>query len=362
MTAPERPPAEKSTSRRRWHVGAILLAAVVALIAWQLYAHRDYPFEWELFARTFRTLHWNWLAAAMALAILSFYVRALRWAVMMAPMGVKPSKWGLFSATAIGFTAIVLLGRPGEFVRPYLIAIQEKVPFSSQVAIWMLERIYDLLVVLLLFGAGLARVQQSGAEVGPAIAWVLQAGGWFVGVMCTLSLLILILLRQFAEPMKKRLLDALTFLPDHLHARASHIVEAFVHGVASTRRWDSLLQLIWYTAIEWVVIVGCYLAIFKSFPAVESFSLIDTIIFLGFVAFGSLVQIPGVGGGVQIVAALVLVQLFGLPVEVATGIALMIWLVTFVIIVPLGVVLALHQGLNWKKLRRIKDLEAENVL
>jgi hypothetical protein len=40
----------------------------------------------------------------------------------------------------------------------------------------------------------------------------------------------------------------------------------------------------------------------------------------------------------------------------------MIWLVTFVIIVPLGVVLAFHQGLNWRELRHIKDLEAENAL
>ena len=58
----------------------------------------------------------------------------------------------LLSATVIGFTAITLFGRPGEFVRPYLIALKEKVPVTSQLAAWLLERIFDLLMALLLFG------------------------------------------------------------------------------------------------------------------------------------------------------------------------------------------------------------------
>ena len=50
----------------------------------------------------------------------------------------------VLSATVIGFTGIVLLGRPGELIRPYLIAVRERTSFSSQMAIWLLERIWDL--------------------------------------------------------------------------------------------------------------------------------------------------------------------------------------------------------------------------
>ena len=53
------------------------------------------------------------------------------------------SLWRVFSATAIGFTAVVLFGRAGEPVRPYLIAKKEGVTFSSQVAAWVVERILD---------------------------------------------------------------------------------------------------------------------------------------------------------------------------------------------------------------------------
>ena len=79
----------------------------------------------------------------------------------------------------------------------------------------------------------------------------------------------------------------------------------------------------------------------------------DVVIALGFIAFGSALQIPGVGGGMQIAAALVLTQFFGLTLEVASGISLVLWLINFVSIVPVGLVLAFHEGIKWRSLRHI---------
>ena len=77
-------------------------------------------------------------------------------------------------------------------------------------------------------------------------------------------------------------------------------------------------------------------------------------IFIGFVAFGSVVQIPGVGGGMQLVAVVVLNELYGISLEVATSMAIVVWMVSFVAIVPIGLGFAFHEGINWRKLR---DLE-----
>jgi glycosyltransferase 2 family protein len=78
---------------------------------------------------------------------------------------------------------------------------------------------------------------------------------------------------------------------------------------------------------------------------------VGIVILMGFVSFGSLVQLPAVGGGAQVTAVVVLTQIFGVPFEVATGMGLVLWLVSFVAILPLGVVLALHEGLTWAGLR-----------
>jgi hypothetical protein len=78
------------------------------------------------------------------------------------------------------------------------------------------------------------------------------------------------------------------------------------------------------------------------------------VIFIGFVAFGGVVQIPGVGGGMQLVAVVVLNELYGVSIEVSTSMAIVVWVVSFVAIVPVGLGFAFHEGINWRKL---KDLE-----
>jgi uncharacterized membrane protein YbhN (UPF0104 family) len=113
--------------------------------------------------------------------------------------------------------------------------------------------------------------------------------------------------------------------------------------------------LCFYTLLEWTIIVGCLFAFFHAFPITARLSLTDVMIFVGFVAFGSIVQIPGIGGGVQVVAIVVLTEIFGMSIESATGIALLNWLLTFVIVVPFGLALAFHEGLNWRRLRHLRE-------
>ena len=47
-------------------------------------------------------------------------------------------------------------------------------------------------------------------------------------------------------------------------------------------------------------------------------------------------------------------KIFGVSVELATSIAVLLWLITFVVIVPFGLVAALHEGLSWRKLRELE--------
>jgi hypothetical protein len=91
----------------------------------------------------------------------------------------------------------------------------------------------------------------------------------------------------------------------------------------------------------------------KAFEGLVQLGLEDVLILMGFVSFGSIVQIPGVGGGMQVVSVLVLTELFGVRVELATSFALFLWALTFVAIVPVGLVLGLKEGLDWHSLKRI---------
>lgn len=339
---------------RRWRLALAALAAagIAVLLA---YRWRELGFEWAEFAGTFRQLRWKWVALGAALALATYLGRALRWQVLLRPVQPRSRLSGLLSATAIGFTAIVLFGRAGEPVRPYLIALKERVSFSSQIAAWLIERMLDLLTALLIFGFALSQVDQAAVSVGPALAWVLRTGGYVAVLTGVASLGILAAFLHLSGPMRRRLLDALAFLPPPKRERVERVVEAFAQGMESARNGGYVALLAFYSLLEWALIVFCYACLFQALPATASLSLREVVIFVGFAAFGAVVQIPGIGGGVQVVSVIVLRELFGLALEPATGLAVLIWIVTFVVILPFGLALALREGLTLAKLRKLEQ-------
>jgi uncharacterized protein (TIRG00374 family) len=275
----------------------------------------------------------------------------LRWAVFNEPISPQPNIWKLTKATAIGFTGIALLGRAGEFVRPYLIARAERLSVSSQIAALVLERVFDLLAALLVFSFGLSRVYASGIHAGERLNWVLQTGGRMVFILTAGCIGLLLLNKYYGSKFRKVATWLVRFLPATIRGGAQRFTGSFFDGLQSSGRTSSLLRILLYTAVEWFLIFCTTLFTFYAYGGKLALSLLDVVIFLGFLAFGAVVQIPGVGGGVQVVTILVLTEMFAVPLELASSAAIVLWSMTFVIIVPLGLVLAVREGVEWTKLR-----------
>jgi len=345
------PPSPETIARIKrwlpWLAGLAIL--VLAAGSWQ---HLK-SFDWNAFGAVYRSIHWGWMSLSAALVLGTYLARVIRWRMMIRPLAPDASSWRIFKATAIGFTSIILLGRPGEFVRPWLIARSEKVPFSSQMATWFLERVFDLLAVLALFGFGLYAFDPSGRDISSGIAWIMNAGGGLVAVLAVACLVILFFAGRSKEMVGERLAGALSMLPEAWAERANGLAGSVTSGMACCRQPLDVVYLLGITAIEWLVISSGTFFFFKAFPATAHMSNLDTVVYVGFVAFGSIVQIPGIGGGVQIAGTVVLSQLFGLAGPEAAGVAVANWLVTWVSILPVGLALAAGEGLRWQSLRRI---------
>ena len=337
---------------RQWLPWVVAVAvAVAAAVSWQ----RLKSFDWSAFAAVYRSIHWGWMTISAALVLGTYVARVIRWQMMIRPLAPEASAVRIFKATAIGFTSLVLLGRPGEVVRPWLIAKSEGVPFSSQMATWFLERVFDLLAVLALFGFGLYAYDPGGRNVSPAIQWVLNTGGLTVAVMATACLVILFFAGKSKEVVTERLTGALEVVPEPWRERVQGLAASFTSGMACCRKTSDVVALLGITALEWFVITGGTVFFFRAFPATAHMTNMDTVVYLGFVAFGSIVQIPGIGGGVQVAGTVVLSQLFGLGAAEAAGIAVANWLVGWVSILPIGLYLAAAEGIRWQSLRRISE-------
>ena len=63
----------------------------------------------------------------------------------------------------------------------------------------------------------------------------------------------------------------------------------------------------------------------------------------------------------QIATVLVLTEFFGLGLSAASGMALILWVLSFVVIVPVGLALAFHEGIRWRSLRHLESADGPSV-
>jgi len=90
------------------------------------------------------------LLAAVAVATAGFFIRALRWKILLAPVKADTALGSRFAAVSIGFMANnVLPARVGEFARAFAFSRMEPVSVSAAFGSLVVERFLDGLVLLL---------------------------------------------------------------------------------------------------------------------------------------------------------------------------------------------------------------------
>src|SRR5688572_25406811 len=108
----------------------ILVLIGIALIV--AYRSRGWEFDWTLFFSTFRDVDIGWLLASVAATFSTYVIRAVRWKTLLRPLK-EIAFDAVLGATLLGFSAIYVLGRPAELVRPVWLSRRENVPFSASV-------------------------------------------------------------------------------------------------------------------------------------------------------------------------------------------------------------------------------------
>jgi uncharacterized membrane protein YbhN (UPF0104 family) len=168
-------------------------------------------------------------------------------------------------------------------------------------------------------------------------------------------LLLLVLLRRYYDPFAEWLIERLGFLSQPRRETIGRFLHVFGQGLHSLRDGVSVVHCLLLTLALWTSIAAGYYAVLLASPSGPRFSLTEDLIFMGTIMAGSIVQVPGVGGGVQITTVLALTEIFGFPVEVASGIAVLIWALTFLVVVPPALALVAWNGLTWRKLRQLES-------
>jgi glycosyltransferase 2 family protein len=351
-------------NNKRYVVYTVVFVVLAVLVYLQFRTWRN--FEW---ARLFQYgLRWRHIFHGVALIYIAYFLRAVRWKIFLRPVRKQTSILGLVPPTVIGFTGLALLGRPGELIRPYLIARHENLSFASQVAVWAVERIFDIggftvLLVAAIFLPSKLRTFAEAATTSPEVRhWIHLTGyGLIALVLALLSGAVVMAYRgnRIAQWVEGRF----SHLAKNLAQRIAQKIREFTFGLNTIHGPFEFLQLSAVSVAMWWIIALSYKEVTHAYGTpMDAMSSTKVLLLMGSSMIGSMVQLPGVGGGSQLATISAFDHVFHIvPKELAVSCGIMLWLVTFVAVVPLGLVLAHRERLSLRKLSA-ESAEAEEVV
>jgi glycosyltransferase 2 family protein len=324
-------------------------------------------FSGEKLLHAVRNANTYLLLLSIAAIYCCYALRALRWKVFQGNLG-QSHFWPIYSMTLAGFSAVFLLGRAGEPIRPVLLARKEKLPVADMFGIYVLERIFDLASMAVIAAIGLL-LFKSHARVGEQAA-TLQAAAKTGGAVFSAAVLaaigFLVYLRLHGTALLEKNLR--TWHAAHgWRAIVARILLGLARGVQAIRSAGELMLAVFYSAAHWFLVLLVYFWASHAFGgALGTINLGDAMLVLAFTLAGSAVQLPGVGGGAQVATFLAYTAILGIEKEPATAAAIVLWLISFAACSLAGVPLLFHEGFSLGKLRELaqqekKELESESA-
>jgi len=326
-------------------IGLLLLGFVIYLSGGFL---RHQNFSWGKLLGVLRGANPLLLLLSLVAIYGCYALRALRWRVFQANLG--PSRYGeILKITLAGFSAMFLLGRLGELVRPVLLARKEKLPMADMFGMYALERIFDIASMVAIAAVAMLMFQSN-----PYVVRATRTTGSVLVLGVIGGIAFLIYARLHGTALLERRLQ--NWLKAHgWRAKIAGILLGLARGVQMLRSWRQFAEAVAYSALHWLLVLLVYYWVSRSFGGrLGTITLSEATLVMAFSLVGSLVQLPAVGGGPQVAAFFAYHTIFGVEQEPATAAAIVLYLVTFAACCLVGAPLLAHEGLSLGKLRELE--------
>jgi hypothetical protein len=326
--------------KNQWILVLVVLAALAALVYWG----RDrIHFDFRAFWTQLALADWRKIAFALGCIYFCYLIRSYRWARLLRHIK-KVGPLSLLGTQVIGFTGVALLGRIADPVRPYLVAKKTGLPLSNQVAVYIVERLFDFGSMALIFFSVIL-LAPAGALPHPEVVRKLAYGG----LTTTLAGGIFLLAVRIAGGMVAGFLEGIFgIVSKKLGQAVGQRIRTFRTGLDTMRSVSDLAVVGGLSLLMWTLIVLAYMEIIQAF--VPELTLAKCMMLMAWGMAASGFQLPVLGWFTQIgLVAAALTGFFGVAVEPATACSATLLLVSFLGIVPVGLVWAQFEHVSLRK-------------
>ncbi|MCL4695010.1 MAG: flippase-like domain-containing protein [Candidatus Hydrogenedentes bacterium] len=246
--------------------------AVAALLTWLLFR----GVEWRELYASLTKMHWGWFLAAQIPIWASFWIRIVRWKYIV--RAVHPATFrSMFSATQLAFLVNFTIGlRLGEFVRPLVLARLSKMSFSKSLAVCALDRVTDLigLMVVMLIAVIAYRPESDivlpsgifGIENPPTIPKTLVVAGGEGTTVMLFAILVTLVVLYWKQDLVLRLTGSvLGLVSKRLADWACHLFQQFADGLHVFRSVGDMVKSLSFTALTWTAFLLSYTFLMEAF-------------------------------------------------------------------------------------------------
>jgi len=322
----------------------LTMGAMVGLLALSL-AHVD----WGRAREAFRSAHWAYLPVAALFGLAVFPVKAYRWRIILGN-GARPRLGTLYSAIMIGFMVNCIFSRVGEVVRAVVLGAKSEVRTSTALASIALERVFDMMVVLLFLVTSLLWLQPQGAGEGGRALARLRLVGALGTVMFAAGVTFLVLLRLRPQVALRVAHSASGWLPQRVRGHVERFLAKFLEGLVALRSWRQLAFVTALSFVHWSLQVLFFLMAGYCFPdlglSVPGAMLVFAVSALGVGALPTPGYLGVFTGTIEAAGAIM-----GLPGPLMFSYAWVCWGANIPLIVAIGLACMWLQGLSARALR-----------
>jgi len=315
--------------RRRARLLYVAIVLVTLLFSYLALSQIDFARAW----RALKSSDYVWLIPALAAWGLGNVARAMRWRSLFA-IGRRPPLGPVLNATMVGyFYNNILPVRAGEAARVVVLRQRSSASAVEIVGTVLIERVYDLMTVLVIFFAAEPWLPHVGWLKAAAIAAIVLAAA--IGV-------VVIVLARYGERPVHLVLRPLRRVPVLSDARLERAASELAHGLSGLRRGSIALEALAWTLAAWLLSAVCAYFVILAFHLDVPF--LCAVLVVVAVGLSMIVPSPPAAIGVFEGAALVALDVYGVSYSAALPYALVLHAVNFIPFVLIGLALLHHNA------------------
>lgn len=283
---------------------------------------------------SFLSANYWWIILSIFIGIFSHYSRAIRWKLLMEPMGYNPSLKNTFMAVMIGYFANLALPRLGEVSRCGILARYEKIPIQKSFGTVVTERAIDMislmiafLITFLLHLNKLSLFKQSKLFIKVSERYnQIENPGFIYWIGFGIIALLIFLLYKT----KHRLANLA------IYKSFKTLLLGFIEGLKSLTKLKKPYSFIFHSINIWVMYLLMAYVVFFSLPETSNLGLDVGLAVLVFGSIGIIIVQGGIGIYPWIVAETLLI--FGVSQTKGYTMGWLLWSGQTIMIISFGII------------------------